>query len=167
MGWMRRADTPAQIGWEREALERASVGVLVVYGGRMVYANAHAATLLGRPRAALLGVETASLLPPDALARHRAALSSVMDRGGTAYNEYQLELPDGKRVAIAVSSSAIVYQGRTAALSVLHDIGERVRADAELKSHRDELQSLVQDRTRALSQAELFARTIADNLPGR
>jgi two-component system sensor histidine kinase/response regulator len=167
MGWMRRADSPAGTDWEREALERAAAGVLLVDAGRIVYANAHAATLLGRPREALIGVETAGLLPAEALARHRAALSSVIDRGGTSYNEYQLDRPDGSRVAIAVSSSGIAYHGRTAALSVLHDIGERVRADAELKSHRDQLQSLVQDRTRALSRSELFARTIADNLPGR
>jgi PAS domain S-box-containing protein len=32
---------------------------------------------------------------------------------------------------------------------------------------RAQLESLVHERTRALSQAELFARTIADNLPGR
>ena len=167
MGWMRRAQSPAPVGWEHEALERAAAGVLVVDAGRIVFANAHAARLLGHPRSALIGVETASLLPPEALARHRAALSSVMDRGGTAYNEYQLDRPDGTRVAIAVSSSGITYEGHTAALAVLYDIGERVRADAEMKSHRDQLESLVQDRTRALSQAELFAHTIADNLPGR
>src|SRR5262245_14174641 len=166
MDWMRRPDA-ASSGWEREALERASTGVLLIDAGRIVYANAQAATLLGRPRATLIGLEPASLLPEEALARHRAALSSVVDRGGTAYNEYHLERPDGTRMAIAVSSSGIDYEGRTAALAVLYDIGERVRADAELKSRRDQLESLVQDRTRALSQAELFARTIADNLPGR
>jgi two-component system sensor histidine kinase/response regulator len=167
MGWLRRADSPARIGWEQEALELAAAGVLLVDAGRIAYANAHAATLLGRTRDELVGAEVASLLPADALARHRAALSRVSQRGGTAYNEYELRRPDGTRVAIAVSSSGITYEGRTAALAVLHDIGERLRADAELKSRRDELESLVHDRTRALSQAELFARTIADNLPGR
>jgi two-component system sensor histidine kinase/response regulator len=167
MDWLRRADSPARIGWEQEALELAAAGVLLVDAGRIVYANAHAAALLGRTRDELIGVETASLLPADALARHHAALSRVSQRGGTAYNEYELRRPDGTRVAIAVSSSGITYEGRTAALAVLHDIGERLRADAELKSRRDQLESLVQDRTRALSRSELFARTIADNLPGR
>jgi PAS domain S-box-containing protein len=160
-------DSPAQAGWEREALERAAAGVLVIDAGVIVYANAHAATLLGRPRAALLGVGTERLLPPDALTRHRTALRTVIGEGRTAYNEYQLERPDGSHVAIAVSSSGIAYEGRTAALAVLHDIGERLRADAELKQRRDQLESLVQERTRALSRSERFARTIADNLPGR
>jgi PAS domain S-box-containing protein len=167
MDWMRRADTPAETGWERQALERAAAGVLLIDAGRIVYANAQASALLGRPRSVLLGLETASLLPADALPRHRAALSSVVDRGGTAYNEYHLQRPDGSHVVIAVSTSGIDHDGHTAALAVLTDIGERVRADAELKTRRDQLESLVHDRTRALSQAELFARTIADHLPGR
>lgn len=93
MDWMRRADTPAETGWERQALERAAAGVLLIDAGRIVYANAQASALLGRPRSVLLGLETASLLPADALPRHRAALSSVVDRGGTAYNEYHLQRP--------------------------------------------------------------------------
>jgi len=167
MGWLRRADGPARSGWEQEALELAAAGVLLVDGGRIAYANAHAAALLGRTRDQLVGIEVASLLPTEALARHRAALDRVVRGGGTAFNEYHLQRPDGTRVSIAVSSSGITYEGRTAALAVLHDIGERLRADAELKSRRDQLESLVQDRSRALSQAELFSRTIADNLPGR
>ncbi|MCW5660459.1 MAG: PAS domain S-box protein [Burkholderiaceae bacterium] len=167
MDWMRRVGRPGETGWEREALEHATAGVLLVDAGRIVFANAQAATIFGRPRNALIGLATTELLPADAQARHRAALQDVLQRGGTAYNEYQLERPDGTRVAIAVSSSGIEYQGRTAALAVLHDIGERLRADAELKSRRDQLESLVHERTRALSRSELFARTIADNLPGR
>ncbi|HEX6722136.1 MAG TPA: PAS domain-containing protein [Burkholderiaceae bacterium] len=164
---MRRAESPAQAGWEREALERATAGVLLIDAGRIVYANAQAAKLLGRPPGALIGLETADLLPADALARHRTALQNVLQHGGTAHNEYQLQRPDGAWVAIAVSSSGIAYEGRTAALAVLHDIGGRLRADAELKTRRDQLEALVQERTLALSRSEAFARTIADNLPGR
>ncbi len=163
----RGADSSAQFGWEREALERAAVGVLLIDAGRIVYANACAAALLGRPLQDLVGIETAQLLPSDALPRHRAALKSLMETGGAVYNEYQLERPNGGRVAIAVSSSRIAHNGRNAVLAVLHDIGERLRADAELKTRRDQLEALVQERTRALSLAETFTRTIADNLPGR
>ncbi len=167
MDWMRRAESPAQAGWEREALERATAGVLLIDAGRIVYANAQATTLLGRPPGALIGLETVDILPADALARHRIALQNVLQHGGTAHNEYRLQRPDGTWIAVAVSSSGIAYNGRTAALAVLHDIGERLRADAELKGRRDQLESLVQERTRELSLAEAFTRPFADNLPGR
>ena len=56
----RGADSSAQFGWEREALERAAVGVLLIDAGRIVYANACAAALLGRPLQDLVGIETAT-----------------------------------------------------------------------------------------------------------
>ncbi|HET9208605.1 MAG TPA: ATP-binding protein, partial [Burkholderiaceae bacterium] len=110
---------------------------------------------------------TSSLLDGEALQRHRKALQQVIEHSGTVYNEYDIQRPDGTRVALAASSSGINYQGRTVAMAVLHDITRQRAADAELKLRRDQLESLVHNRTAALASAEAFARTIADNLPGR
>jgi PAS domain S-box-containing protein len=166
-GGLRGDEDPAQTGWEREALERAAAGVLLIDAGRIVYANAHAAALLGRPVAALIGRETSTLLDGEALQRHRLALAQVIERNGTAYNEYDIQRPDGSRVVLAASSIGIAYEDRTVSMAVLHDITRQRAADAELKQHRDQLESLVRHRTAALASAEAFARTIADNLPGR
>ncbi len=167
MGWLRRSEGPAQTGWEREALERAAAGVLLIDAGRIVYANAQAAALFGHPTAALVGRDTSTLLDGEALQRHRTALEQVISNNGTVYNEYDIQRPDGIRVALAASSIGITYQGRTVAMAVLHDITRQRAADAELKQRRDQLESLVHNRTAALASAEAFARTIADNLPGR
>jgi two-component system sensor histidine kinase/response regulator len=167
MGWLRRSEGPAQTGWEREALERAAAGVLLIDAGRIVYANAQAAALFGHPIPALVGRDTSTLLDGEALQRHRTALQQVIGGRGTVYNEYDIQRPDGTRVVLAASSTSISYQGRTVAMAVLHDITRQRAADAELKQRRDQLESLVHNRTAALASAEAFARTIADNLPGR
>jgi len=62
MGWLRGGEDAAHTGWEREALERAAAGVLLIDAGRIVYANAHAAALFGHSTPALVGRDTSSLL---------------------------------------------------------------------------------------------------------
>jgi two-component system sensor histidine kinase/response regulator len=83
----------------------------------------------------------------------------------------------GDPVWLAMTARPVFDPTSGALLSVvtrISDITQRKQQDAELAAHRHHLQALVDERTQALQQsnaqsqtAERFARTLAENLPGR
>ncbi|XPV76693.1 MAG: EAL domain-containing protein [Desulfovibrio sp.] len=88
-------------------------------------------------------------------------ISSICSRAadaGTSSQELrdvQLEgiRHDGTIIPLELSSSVVSQQGRIVTISVLRDITERKKAERNLLDARDELELMVEERTRELSRA--------------
>jgi PAS domain S-box-containing protein len=120
--------------WYRSLVEKAVAGIVVVQHGAIVYANDHAARMIGRTRAELLGAQVGRLLGSAQEETHRSTVDALLSGAyETSYNEYQVALPTGGSVRIAVSGSRIEMDGRPATLGVFHDVTARRSAEDELQ----------------------------------
>jgi PAS domain S-box-containing protein len=103
--------------WYRSLVEKAVAGIVVVQHGAIVYANDHAARMIGRTREELLGANVGRLLGAAQEETHRSTVDALLSGVyQTSYNEYQVALPTGGSVRIAVSGSRIERGGRPATL---------------------------------------------------
>ena len=163
----------AEDGGFRQVIENLAAGIAILQDDRMAYVNACAASMLGRPASALVGIDLATLL--HEADRHRPAESMaalIAGRLEEDYNEVRITLPDGRIRHLAVSGTRTQWQGRPAMLGVLRDMAGRKRTGAELDHHRERLEELLHERTRELEAAvaarvasENFAQTMTDHQP--
>jgi len=120
--------------WFRSLVEKAVTGILVEQSGVIVYANEHAARMIGRSRAELVGTATAKLLGGTQDQTHRETVDALLSGAHeTTSTEYQVALPTGSSVRLAVSGSRIEMNGRPATLGVLHDVTAQRCAEEELR----------------------------------
>ena len=80
---------------------------------------------------------------------------------GEGVVEARVRTADGREVPFLLNGYRIDWQGRPALLGVGLDISARVQAEAALRQHQEQLEVLVAERTRELSQAMYAAQAAA------
>src|SRR5579875_620523 len=97
---------------------------------RYVDANPAACAFFGLSRTELCALRVADFAPEEARASFEAVWQSFLHEGKQR-GEYTLQLPDGRVCEIEFSATANVTPGRH--LSIIRDISERKRLEAELE----------------------------------
>ena len=151
------------IGRENRALQKlaavfqvSSWGMVVVDAGtnRITNANTAFARVHGFDDDGLLGTNIFDLFPPEQRDRAIACSREAAETGAAAFESERLR-KDGSRFPCRIR----VTQCRDAAgraifrAATVEDITERIRAETELRRHRDSLERTVQARTADLSAA--------------
>lgn len=115
----------------RRLVESAPLGIVVHYGGKVVYCNDAAALKLGAERRDdIVGRAVLSLVVPELRQAVQRRIQSVMETGGAApLLEEQLLRVDGSRLDVEVAAVRCAYEGREAVQVVFLDISERKRAE--------------------------------------
>ena len=135
----------AESGAFRQVIENIAAGVVILQDDRIVHANAHAARMLGRDTATLLGTRPAELLVGDESGRpaetFEALMSGALDE---AYDEYRIALPDGRVRHVASSCTRTGWAGRPAMLCVLHDISRQRAAMAALRCSEERYRTMIE-----------------------
>ena len=108
--------------------------------GRYVEANPAACRLLGRSRDAILGARVADVAAPAARPAVPGAWEAFL-REGAMQGEMDLARPDGTVLTVQYSAKANVWPGLH--LSVLRDVTDRRRAEAEMAHREADLRSLL------------------------
>jgi PAS domain S-box-containing protein len=153
----------------RTIVETAEEGIAQVNGqGLILLCNERLATLLGVPKAALLG----GLLPQWVHPRHQAQAMTLLatQPGQRNSAELQLRRPDGSlRWVVAAAGSIAEPRGDLfEVVLMLTDITARRLAENELRQLRDELEQRVLERTSQLRQLnadlEAFNASVAHDL---
>lgn len=149
---LRRANTSEK---RYRSLVEMSPDVIAVHSNqRLVYLNPAGLSLLGieNPEE-ILGRSVMDFVHPDyrELAQNRIR-QSAGQQTPVDLIEQKFLLPDGRTLDVEVTSIAIEYQGQPAIQSVIRDISERKRTEAELETYRSGLEDLVQARTRELRE---------------
>ena len=136
---------PADDGAFRQLIENVAVGITILQDGRIAYANACAATMLGREVPALVGADPATLLFEEDHQRPGDSFDAVVSgRVQEDYNEYRLVLPDGRVRHLAVTSRRSDWGGRPALLCALHDISRQRATMVALRGSEQRYRTMVE-----------------------
>jgi PAS domain S-box-containing protein len=151
-----RVHAEEALHWARASLE--SVSDLVLWTdaqGRIVEANSAACRALGTTHDALVG------LPIDAIDTNARAgdwpTHAVAGHAGALHVESSFRRDDGSAFAVEVVASRVSLGEDVRCCAIARDVTERNRVRAELERHREHLESLVAERTQALSTAKEVA----------
>ena len=142
----------------------------VVCEERIVLMNPAGFRLLGLPDDALQsGKSVFDYVHPDYVDRARERLRSVIEeRRALPVEERKSIRSDGSEIEVEVITLPVTYQGKPAALDIVHDLTERNTARQALQKANAELEQRVHERTvkleRANADLEAFSYTIAHDL---
>lgn len=122
---------------------------------RILEVNDRAAELTGRPREALLGCTVGDVIPVPELSLESTFEDLV--KGSNVRSSMQIKGHAGEVRFVDVSLTRVSYGSERILQVICHDVTERERFAAHLRNEAEELERLVQERTRDLrdSQAKL------------
>ncbi len=124
----------------RRLLERIQDGVLIIQEGRLVYANAHFAAMLGSSQDAMVGRSFAELVP----AEDRADLLERYERweasqGVSGLLETRVQSESGAVLFASVRASSVEFEGRRSVIANVRDITRQREMEQEVKAHAGRL----------------------------
>jgi PAS domain S-box-containing protein len=122
----------------RNFAEHSGVGILLQQDGRLVYANARIAAMLGCGPGELPADTLASLVHPE----DRALLADVERTAAddaTVRREIRLTRRDGSLLWTDVSLSVCAFRRRPAVMANVVDVTERRRAEAETRRYAENM----------------------------
>lgn len=111
--------------------------------GRILETNRQAETLLGRPRAEIVGMHQAELHPASRADEYRMKFAAHIERGKAADFDSEVTRKDGTSAPVRVSAAPLNLGGRSLVLGLFQDITERKRAEDALQEEKSLLRSLV------------------------
>jgi PAS domain S-box-containing protein len=150
----------------RTFAERASVGVFLAHGVRLLYANPHLCEMIGYPREALLAMEDSvgTLIVPQEQARIQAYGEGRM-RGEAVPSLYETRLvrADGTLLPVEFAVSAVEVDGAVISQGIVHDVSERARMQAALREQEAALHALLDASTESAALLDPQGRILAAN----
>ncbi|MGA2239340.1 MAG: PAS domain S-box protein [Candidatus Bathyarchaeia archaeon] len=149
----------------RALFDGASDAILIHdIGGKFLEANHVACERLGYSHEELLQMTPEDINSPE-YAAHVAERVEEVRKRGHAFFEIAHMRRDGTVIPIELSSRIIEYKGKPAVLSIARDITERKRMQQELERYSKQLEEMVSERTKKLSESESRFRELSDLLP--
>jgi PAS domain S-box-containing protein len=128
---------------------------LVDPDGRIIDANQIELEKMGFSREEYIGKSLKDLIHPDYRELSMAAAKKVFAGEPIVGHETIMVSRDGTPISVEVYSTPSVVAGKVAyARSIIRDISARKREEAELAEYREELEELVNLRSRALKESE-------------
>jgi diguanylate cyclase (GGDEF)-like protein/PAS domain S-box-containing protein len=134
----------------RLLVENSPEAIAIHGNGRLRFANRPAAVLLGAPDpASIIGRPLLSFFHPEEQPRVTGRLAELERTDGAAVperaNRYTLIREDGSSAQAETLSMPVVYQGEAAVQTVMRDVSERARLEAELtrRAYHDSLTGLI------------------------
>ncbi|MEO8359686.1 MAG: PAS domain S-box protein, partial [Vicinamibacteria bacterium] len=133
-------------------LDASPLSLVVLQGGRLVFANARSLRSLGLTLESALGSDP-SLAIIDEGARERARDRARRAEGGEPQPPivYQTLRADGKRVWARIESTPCVFGGKPASLSVAQDATDEVEASLGLRDSEERYRRLFEDSPLAMA----------------
>jgi len=123
-------------------------------------------TMLGRTKDEVVGKTVYDLSPPDLAEIYEKADNDLFLQGGVQRYETQVEFADGSIHEMFFTKAVFrdANEGMAGLLGVMLDITERKAAEKELQVAHENLEHQVEERTRALKEAERESRDKSDFL---
>lgn len=137
----------------RTVVENATDGVVVIAGGRYVYANNALLGMYGIQMEQLLDAEIGDFIIPEQREEVRQRVQARL-RGEPVpqLNEYTIRRPDGAVRTLQGAAGAITFGNKPAAMLVVRDVTEARRMQSDLLESNRRLQRALEDLHRAQQQ---------------
>jgi len=129
---------------------------MIVFDVETLYflaANRAACQKYGYSREEFLRMTLLDVFVPEDAGRLQAVQRERASEVLRHLNGFRHRLRDGTVIDVEMTSHVTTMEGRPARTVVVFDVTERVRAEGELRQHRDRLSELVQERTSQLRDA--------------
>ncbi len=128
----------------RSLMEQANDAILLLDPERrIVEANHQAAELLGRPPAEILGRPYNEMVVPEEGEVTIAGWARLLAEGTIRVEGRRFLRGDGTHVVVDIASAVVQVGEERLVLSILRDITERLRAEAELRATKDRLDYVI------------------------
>ncbi len=141
--------------------------IMIDNNGRVSYWNEAAHKIFGYSFEEIMGKELHRLIVPDRFyPDFQKAFGNFRESGEGSVVGKTTELVGLKKnsteIPIELSISAVKISGQWNAIGIARDISERKKNEVELEKHREQLETLVKERTKELekAQAELVNRAV-------
>ena len=125
---------------------------------RIVDCNQAFLTVYGYTREELKQMRPHDLHPEHELETVKRNINSKKRTGSHRYTHIT---KTGRVIDVEVMTDETEYQGKPAWISNIRDITQQIRLETELRTHRDDLENLVRERTAALEQ-EVLERKLTE-----
>jgi len=142
-------------------LESMAEGILEIFSGKIVYANATAAALFGLPMEKILFSQLPGLFPE----KERPHVETFLETENGVLSEIEPDTPVMLNDRQVVIKKLPVIGEETTCVIILSDVTERKQAEQELEAYREHLEDLVKERTAKLTQTnQLLQRKINERI---
>jgi len=143
----------------RAVLENAVDAIITIdEGGAIVSFNPAAERIFGYPASDAIGKNVDILVPEPHKSRHgeyiRRYLSTGIARVIGIGREVEGQRKNGERFPLELGVSEILIENQRLFTGIVRDISHRKQVEEELRRHRDNLEQLVEARTRALEETQ-------------
>jgi PAS domain S-box-containing protein len=128
----------------RGLMEQANDAILLVDESGIIEANRQAETLLGRPRADLVGRSYETLVVPEERESAAQGRTTLRAEGTARTADRHLVRADGTQVPVEVSGSLVRIGEEELVLLILRDMTERKRAEVALRKSEERLAALIE-----------------------
>ena len=154
----------------RSLVELSPDALFVVAGDRIVFINSAGVRLLGAANPTqLVGRPLKDFMHPADQAAALQRLEELRQHGqAVPFLEQRLLRLDGTPVEVEIAAAPLIFAGKPAAQVIAHDIGERKRAEEEIRHLNVDLEQRVRERTVELEAAnkelEAFSYSVSHDL---
>lgn len=134
-------------------VEQSIVGIVIVDGDTMRYANPRIAEILGYATDDILGAGFSRLIHPEDWPGVRDRIAGVLSgEFRDIRHEFRALRRDGSIVHLGTHGSRTEYAGRPAVISVVQDITGRIEAERQLTVYVSRLENSIMHTVEAISQ---------------
>ena len=136
-------------------VEQAVDGIIIAQDGVLKFANRAHAEMTGYTVEEMEGMPFLDTVAPELrdVVAQRFGSRMAGEQLSPVY-ETKVRCKDGTVREVEARSRTIQYQGRPADLSTVRDVTERKRMEQQLKEYSENLERMVEDRTRELEDAQ-------------
>jgi PAS domain S-box-containing protein len=152
----------------RHIVDNSLQGIAVFLDGRLVFVNPAMVTMTGYSvdeLTAMSAEQVGELIHPDD--RERVLSNARKRMAGLSFDThytFQILHKDGQSRTLETFETLTNYQSKPAIQAAFIDITERRLVEEELRQYREDLEALVEERTKQLSANEMRHRLIAETI---
>ncbi len=134
-------------------VEQSIVGIVIVDGETLYYANPRTAEIIGYATDEILGAGLSRLIHPDDWSGVRERIDGVLSgRFRDIRHEFRALRKDGSIVHLGTHGSRTEYAGRPAVIAVVQDITGRLESEQQLAGYVAQLERSIMRTVEAISQ---------------